>query len=544
MQRYASLSSQSPSFFLTQALLELASKNQSLFSLFDASSISELLSTSSPSFLEEGDEQFKLVQNLGVLSALRNSQISFLSHQGDFISKVALDLFYKVQSQVRILNKITTQPYSYKLKNLSYELSSFDFSSFNPESQVNLTLNGQVTLPIKTKESHAIRSCQFSFLKDSQEDLFQIGTFGFLLSPRPSLSGGSITISLEKESLLNHVYLPLSVPLPASLRSIEFLDKKGSSVLVLSRANLYPYIQKNPNSLDFFLESPISAREIILSFDPFDYPENSYEKISLTQDELATLSKLHSVLSYHEQDLSFLENLVSELLFEKGPSSFIYYLLPIGFFGSFNLCSFESQGFLRTNPYSLEGREILSFYISHSLIHSSLDSNIQKFLIAEKRNSSKEAVVSKKRFYSPKSASETFLINIDPESFLDKALFPTPLNSVQIYKNVEGVQSLIGYTILRDPPDLFNIGFVLNSPINNETIFCVGEVLTNDFYNHTYFIPSLSGWYDKSFFFHLFEDQRDFDFYEIEIEMAREFGDSYRTPILDSLSLTLVSREV
>lgn len=232
-------------------------------------------------------------------------------------------------------------------------------------------LNKQVVLPIEEKIHRPIKKIQFSNNENTSESQsFQIGSFLFKWFTTPKNEDIIIEATMQNEERINHLRIPLSLPIPKYISRIELLDSNRKTTRIFLERELKILLKNNPTSLELFF-APVEAKTIKVVFK---------KKLNLIKQGVFKLTKLDTnekvnskifaesmqlVNSRNQIQKDNIQTKVNEELAKKNTANPVIeqevYAGVIGAFIEVNLISYKNKGSFQSLVY--EGSGIKYSYI-------------------------------------------------------------------------------------------------------------------------------------------------------------------------------------
>lgn len=538
MERKTSTNTQDFSASMYSSTLKLASAYKDFLNVFNLNNLKELArSVDSFSSISPGASVLELEENIIKNNIFLLSLLNYSKEKKKSLDDFILYLITKIKDQVRVLRSLSKTSNSYYTSDLAYTHSILSLNDIE-KNNAYITLNDQLTLPIKSKTDLKIRSVFFSIDDLSNSDkLFPTSSFAFVVSETLKSPSMKISIELEKESLLNHICLPLVFNGAKTINSITLKNSQGQSVYSFDKRSLLKLIQNNPLALELILPQEKKVQYIDFSFSENTIEPLAAQKFLLSDEEVSNYKKLfllaETYLSSGSLDKNILLNIKPDVSLDKKE----VYVYPIGFFSSFHLTSFKPKGEIQFIGQE-STKDLLSFKIN---VEASTSSSTFVNSYMELTKVQDDKILSSIKVFSPQSKEVNFPVHITEEEFLSSFFFPVLVSDFTLYKSLNTSSPVI-HKKIKDPSGYFNVGFTVKELLQDETIIASFSILYNNTFNYEYALPSIFGWYDSDLFFHFFKGEGDYNWKKVLLDLYRDYSYPYRTPIVDNISHIEIER--
>ncbi len=256
---------------LTDLQDSLASGNYQVPTLFPLNQLASPITISQ--FFRDTVSEVKSVYGLGqqyVQSIIENQEEIYR------ITQSSLNDWFSIRERAKILSGYQ----SYMYRSIGNTMSIFNLSFWStPEGErrdldINVkefskcynTLNNQLTLPIESFQYYNIKKIDILGVDGEKNNNLRIGPFLFNFAKENTLKNIVFKISLDQEQLINHLKIPICLPLPKYIDSILLRDSSNRLTRRFDKSKIQGLIDENPSALELiFTPTPCRNVEIVFS---------------------------------------------------------------------------------------------------------------------------------------------------------------------------------------------------------------------------------------------------------------------------------------
>ena len=245
------------------------------------------------------------------------------------------------------------------------------------ENKYHFTFNNQVTLPIQEKVEYKINNIEINIHENHTHEnhihveentsMVQLGSILFHMDQDFHEKNITFRITLEQEVILNHIEIPMILPLLSEVNHIKFLDSNNRQTHFVDSITLNKLANNNPTSLELIL-SPIPCKVIEIHYDKDLSTRNLYLTKEVTTDYMEkNLSSslaiiLEEINARNQGNQEIVDSLISESLSYLSESLDIqnkyhienrekFYLSIFGLFINCSLVTYADTGLFSTLVY-------------------------------------------------------------------------------------------------------------------------------------------------------------------------------------------------